>query len=149
MAGEIAVPIQECPDLVNETVTIAITDADTASITEIPVFYCERDTLIDFATVWWERQSGSSTAIQLTTGPVAVVGTLADMDGATSPILSDQAITNVLAANQAALTAHEFIIDTDNNFVPAGNIIMVDITGGGSSNLDYITVQMRIRTRIR
>lgn len=135
MAGEPLLPIQECPDLISETLCFVVTEGTSLVPYDgklMPFFYAERDTVLDAASSSWG---------------------FADTDGGTLTIKRYDGTTytnmsTALDAEQAIDTSWPYTIIETANIIPAGSLLGV-VWDAGDLNLKYVTFQMRIRTRIR
>tara|TARA_Y100001938_G_scaffold67605_2_gene93788 strand:- start:1105 stop:1506 length:402 start_codon:yes stop_codon:yes gene_type:complete len=133
MAGEVVLPIQECPDMICHTVTVCLSATGGDVVDDHYVFYCERDTIVDAATVMFVTNDADAT-LKLTTA-------------ATGTIASGTDMTSALAISGTAGTPVHFTMTETANLVPAGNWIGLEITN--TSTAEQVTVQMRVRTRVR
>jgi hypothetical protein len=133
MAGESLLPVTETSDYLASTVTLYITDISSivASTTKIPLFYCERNTIVDAAFTWWESSDDTVSGIAL------------EQEDGTN--ITDT-INTQTSVNPVQIVYPFTIVETE-NFVPAGNFIMAETTDLNTT--DYLAVQMRIRTRVR
>jgi hypothetical protein len=87
-----------------------------------PIFYAERDTVVDAVFITAAAASGTLTLKTTASG--------------TPSITNAHTITTSFAAAT---------VDAENNLVPAGTAITADFSS--ASNNDMVVVQMRIRTR--
>ena len=139
MAGEITLPIQECPDLICHTVVITVPDTvwdDGAVAAEGAfLFYCERDTVVDAAHFMCSVTDATGD-ITLNTGSTGVAS-------------AGSAISSVLTPAVAG-TPQAFTMTETANLVPAGNWIGVEHDGDAdSADIVSAVIQLRLRTRIR
>ena len=139
MAGESALPITECPDLIAHTVAITVPDSvwdDGAAVAEgAYLFYCERDTIVD--------------AAHFICSVTDVSGDITLNTGATGVASAGTAISSALTPAVAG-TPQAFTITETANLIPAGNWIGVEHDGDAdSADIVSAIVQLRLRTRIR
>lgn len=139
MAGEVVLPIQECPDLIAHTISIPIADAvfdDGAAAAEgVYLFYCERDTIVDGAHFLCNVTDASGD-VTLNTGSSGLAS-------------AGSAITSALTPGAAGVVA-TFTMTETANLIPAGNWIGLEHDGDGdSADLAGCLVQIRLRTRVR
>ncbi len=137
MAGEVALPIQECPDMICHTVALNVPDTafDDTAYDGAFLFYCERDTIIDAAHF--------ICAVTDTSGDVTLVTGATGLPGAGS------AVSSVLTPGTAG-TPQAFTITETANLIPAGNWIGLEIDNDAdTADVVGAMVQLRLRTRIR
>ena len=133
MAGEVALPITECPDTIAHTICVPLGSTGGVTVDNQYIFYAERDTIVDDARLICGVADADAT-MKLTT---AATGTVADGTD----------LTSALAMSGTAGTPVQFTLTTTANLIPAGNWIGVEITG--TSTASECMVQLRLRSRIR
>lgn len=133
MAGEIALPIQECPDLIAHTIVVPLGTTGGVTVDNQYLFYAERDTIVDDARLICGVADADAT-IKLTTA-------------ATGTVAAGTDLTSALAMSTTAGTPAQFTLTTTANQIPAGNWIGMEITG--TSTGSECMIQLRLRTRIR
>ena len=135
MAGEIALPIQECPDLICHIMTKTF-DGGTATDNTGPWFYCERDTIIDAAFAVSEDADADLTFMLVKAASGTAVGSGTDILSAVMAVtVADTTVTGTL--------------DETENLVPAGSWVHIEVAGTADTAAAVATVQVRIRTRVR
>lgn len=132
MAGSIPVDVTNYPD--DFQTLVKHFPSGTTSDSNGPLFYCERDTVIDAAFAASEDADANLTF----TIKHAPSGTV---------VASATAITNAMAVTDAD-TIVTGTIDTTTNFVPAGSIVHVVVGGAADDTSAHSFVQVRFRTRI-
>lgn len=105
-----------------QDVVVILNDADNP-VDNKPIFYAERDLVVDAVFITAASAAGSLTLKTTATG--------------TPSITSAHTITTSFAAAT---------VDTTNNLVPAGSAITADFSTPNGN--DMVVVQMRIRTRV-
>ena len=135
MAGENALPITECPDLVCHYVSVICQGDGSGNVSNDQLlFYCERDTIVEAG--WIRAEEGDADAsYQL---KASASGTAAG---------SGTAISDALVALVTA-TTKEWTMTTTANIVPAGSHICLDIATAASTAF-RTNITLRLRTRIR
>ena len=137
MAGETALPIQECPDLIAHTVTTTVPDTafDNTAYDGAFLFYCERDTVVDAAHFICSVTDASG-KVTLNTGSTGLPG-------------AGSAISSLLTPGTAG-TPQAFTLTETANLIPAGNWIAVEVANDGdTADVVGAMVQLRLRTRVR
>ena len=135
MAGETVLPVQECPDDFQTTTISCQSDADGFISNNQVLHYCERDTIVDAAFIRMTVGDDDATWCleQCTDGTAPGSGT--DMSNT---------LTHATAKNNEVST---FTITETANLVPTGSAITLKCTG--TSTARFVTVTLRVRTRIR
>ena len=126
MAGENALPIQECPDNICENITWSGAIAEDVAAGYF--FYCERDTIVDSVVAIVDTADAN-----LTVDVLKGAGGTSVMTGVITTAVVD--------------TAYLGTMSTTENWVTAGTTLHLTF-----ANVDTATgalVQARIRTRIR
>jgi hypothetical protein len=126
MAGENALPIQECPDSICENVTWTGSIAE--DIADGYFFYCERDTIVD-AVVAITDTADNDVTVDLKKGA-----------GGTS-------IMSTIITTASADTIASAVMDTAENLVDAGTTLHLDVSNVNTAT--GVLVQARVRTRVR
>jgi hypothetical protein len=132
MAGEIALPIQESPDLLT-TIVVPCGSTGGVVVDNQFLFYAEKDTVIDAAWCVFGVNDSDAT-LKLTTA-------------ATGAIASGTDLTSALAIDGTAGTPVQFTITETANLIPAGSWVGMEITG--TSTASEMVIQLRIRQKIR
>lgn len=132
MPGEKPLPIDVTPDFL-QTITL---NFNSVVGTDQALFFCERDTVVDKATLLF------------TTGDSDDTYSLRHCTSGTAPG-SGVLFTDVVTAVVANTPKHFTLVETT-NIVPAGSFIALDLAqvGGGSTAKEGI-IQLRIRTKRR
>tara|TARA_R100000458_G_scaffold37793_1_gene35251 strand:+ start:3626 stop:4060 length:435 start_codon:yes stop_codon:yes gene_type:complete len=144
MAGEVVLPIQECPDMICHTIVVPVPDsvwdddgsgASSTAAEGAFLFYCERDTIVDAAHFLCNTTDASGDiTLNTASSGVAAAGT---------------AISSALTPTAAGVVG-TFTITETANLIPAGNWIGVEHDGDAdSADLTGVMIQLRIRTRVR
>lgn len=132
MPGEKPLPIDVTPDFL-QTITL---NFNSVVGTDQALFFCERDTVVDKATLLF------------TTGDDGDTYSLRHCTPTTAPG-SGVLFTDVVTAVVANTPKHFTLVETT-NIVPAGSFIALDLTqAGGSSTAKEGIIQLRIRTKRR
>jgi len=119
-----------------EDICVNLTVANFPDDSQFPVYYAERNTVID-AIIILPRTVDAGVKINVTNCASGTAPQSGTVIGTT---------TGVSADSPQSLT-----INTDNNFVPAGSYVgihLFDADGTSASTTDFLTVQLRVRTRI-
>ena len=136
MAGEIALPIQECPDDIANTISvIAQSDASGFISNNQVLHYCERETIVD------------ACFVRMTVGDDDATWTLEKCTDGTAPASGtdmSSALTHATSKNNQTST---FTLVETENIVPAGSAITMKCTG--TSTARFVMFTLRLRTRIR
>ena len=132
MPGEKPLPIDVTPDFM-QTVVL---NFNSAVGTDQALFFCERDTVIDRATLVFTTGDSDDTYALRHCTPTTAPG-------------SGVLFTDVVTAVVANTPKHFTLVETT-NIVPAGSFFALDLTqGGGSSTAKEGIIQLRIRTKRR
>ena len=132
MPGEKPLPIDVTP----ECMQTVVLNFNSAVGTDQALFFCERDTVIDKASLVFTTGDGDDTYAlrHCTSGTAPGSGVL---------------FTDVVTAVVANTPKHFTLVETT-NIVPAGSFVALDLTqGGGSSTAKEGIIQLRIRTKRR
>ncbi len=132
MAGSIPVEVSQYPD--DFQTLVKHFPSGTTSDNTGPLFYCERDTVIDAAFASSEDADSDLTFTIKHAPSETVVGSATAITDAMAVTVADKIVTGV--------------INTDTNFVPAGSIVHVVVGGAADGTAESSMVQVRYRTRI-
>jgi hypothetical protein len=125
MAGENALPIQECPDHFQD---VTWGGAIAEDVADGYFYYCERDTIVDAVFAITDTADNDVTVdIKKGAGGTSVLTTVA----------TTATVDTIAAA----------VVSPTENFVSAGTTLHVDVTNVNTAT--GVLVQARIRTRVR
>lgn len=129
LTSETPLPISEAPDFF-QTIVVPIPQT-IGSDTDFALLYCERETVIDDITFTCNTETGSAT---LTFAQ--------DVAPATVDAGSTDLATNVAAVPKTRTTP-----TLENNIIPAGRWLNVEVDVSVGGDISGIFVQVRFRTR--
>ncbi len=135
MAGEVVLPIQECPDDFQTISVVLQSDGSGEVSNNQTIHYCERDTIVDAAFIRFALGDDDATW---------TLEKCPDGTAVASGVDLSNAVTHATALNNKVST---FTIVETANIVEAGSAITVKCTGTSTAKLGVVT--LRVRTRVR
>lgn len=135
MAGETVLPVQEYPDICGTLVVVPFHDGSGNFANNQVIFYAERDTVLDGATVRMNQGDDDATF----TLTVCADGTAPGSGTACS-----NALTHATSLNNKVST---WTITETENLIPAGSALCVNVTGTSTAIGAAITLRLRSTVR--
>ena len=138
MAGVKVLPVEECPDVICQyvSVTLGADTVDTTGTLDSYIMYCEQDTIVDAAFMSFTTVDASNDATFTLQACAATVG----------PEGSGTAFTNAATSGATADSTITFTITETANIIPAGSRIGLKVAG--TSDIEGVNITLRIRTRL-
>tara|TARA_R100000664_G_C2759104_1_gene148545 strand:- start:1736 stop:2155 length:420 start_codon:yes stop_codon:yes gene_type:complete len=139
MAGENTIDVSQYPDQF-QTLSVVVTGvgATLADSDDFPLYYAERDTVVD-SVFFISATADANDTFQLKRLDAAAT----DPDSAGSNLTGQQIIN-------AAYTPVDAVVSTTENYIPAGSMIALNVEAGSTGDEhSSITVVIRFRTRLK